>query len=153
MSHDKSKSIITGRAEMGQSKHESNHVRQRYANDPEFRSRILRSNLNSYVKKKHGITLDQYDAQRAAQQGLCACCGKKLSSVRRVHHTADGKFGLLCSGCSKIVASVRHVRRHAKPFEAYLKKCGMTVELRRFYEVMRLWSRTPAQNLATERSS
>src|SRR5262249_41099863 len=111
MSHDKSKSIThksitTRRAEMGQSKYQSDCVRRRYANDPEFRGRVLRANLNSYIKKKHGITLDQYEAQRAAQQGLCACCGKKLSSVRHVHHTADGKFGLLCVGCSKIVASV-----------------------------------------------
>jgi hypothetical protein len=122
--------------------------RGRYADDPEHRGRTLRANQNGQIKKKHGITLDQYEAQRAAQQGLCACCGRQLSRVRYVHHTAHGTFGLFCAACSRIVASVRHVRWHAKAFQAYLRKGGMTIELRRFCEVMRLWSRTPAQNLS-----
>ena len=86
------------------------------------------------------------EAQLAAQHGACACCGKKLGRVRRVHRKADGAIGLLCQRCCQLVASLRHVRKHADAFEAYMKEWGMTVELGRFYEVMRRCGWTPEQS-------
>jgi hypothetical protein len=43
------------------------------------------------------------------------------------------------------------VRKHADAFEAYMKEWGMTVELGRFYEVMRRCGWTPEQTETGER--
>jgi putative ABC transport system substrate-binding protein len=97
-------------------------------------SRRRRSARNSRLKKQHGITLDQLEAQLAAQHGVCACCEEKLGRIVRIDRKADGTIGLLCTRCRKLVASLRHVREHAGAFEARFKEWGMTVELGRFYE-------------------
>jgi hypothetical protein len=120
------------------------YIRNRRANDSEFRSRCIRSCRNSRLKKDHGITL--FEAQLEVQHGACACCAKKLGRVQRVHRKADGAIGLLCQRCCKLVASLRHVRKHADAFEAYMKEWGMTVQLGRLYEVMRLCGWTPEQS-------
>src|SRR5258708_5483272 len=113
---------------------ESNaHRRRKYATDPEWRAkesaRCARANRNRRLMHKHGISVDEFDAAMAAQQGACACCDKQLGRVKRVHRKADGAIGLLCQRCCKLVASLAHVRRHADGFEAYMKERGMTVEL------------------------
>jgi hypothetical protein len=131
---------------MQNTEYQRNYFKRRYASDPEFRSRCNRSCRNSRLKKDHGITLEEFEAQLAAQHGACACCGNKLGRVRRVHRKADGAIGLLCQRCCKLVASLRHVRKHADAFEAYMKEWGMTVELGRFYEVMRRCGWTPEQS-------
>ncbi|SOD42351.1 endonuclease VII domain-containing protein [Nitrosovibrio sp. Nv4] len=66
-----------------------------------FRERERRYNLRRY-----GLTVDQYDALAAAQNGLCAICrkppengvGKKLH-VDHDHATGVVR-GLLCHGCN-----------------------------------------------------
>jgi hypothetical protein len=126
----------------------NDYRRDRYANDPEFRATCVRSSRNSRLKKQHGITLDQLEAQLAAQHGACGCCGEKLGRVIRIDHQAAGMLGLLCSRCRKLVDSLRHVRAHADAFEAYMKKWGMTAQLGRFYDVMKIMGWTPAQSEA-----
>jgi hypothetical protein len=124
----------------------TDYRRGRYAIDPEFRSRCQKSARNSRLKKQHGITLDEFEAQLAAQRGNCACCGKKLGRAKHVHRKRDGAIGLLCSACDRRVASLAHVRQHAEAFEAYFKEHGMTVQLGRFYEVMAACGWTPMQD-------
>jgi hypothetical protein len=126
----------------------SRYISERYATDPVFRTRCLRSSRNSRLKKEHGITLDQFEAQLAAQHSACACCGNKLGRIRRVHHKRDGAIGLLCGACCKRVASLRHVREHAERFEAYFKKWGMTAELGLLHELMQSWGLKPAPSEA-----
>jgi hypothetical protein len=118
--------------------------RRRYADDAEFRARCQRSSRNSRLKKQHGITLDELEAQLAAQHGNCACCKKKLGRVKRVHFRRDGRMGLLCASCCRLVAGLRHVRDHVRAFEAFFKEWGMTIQLERLHEVMRIWGLAPA---------
>ena len=129
----------------------NDYRRERYANDPEFRSRCLESGRKSRLKTRHGITVAQYDAQLATQNGACASCHAKLGGAVRIDHPMEDAIGLLCVGCFRRVASLRHVREHAGAFEAFMKKWGMTVQLGRFYEIMRRCGWTPAQNGAEGR--
>jgi hypothetical protein len=126
----------------------NDYRRRRYADDPDYRGKCLRSARNSRLKKQHGITLDQLEAQLAAQHGVCACCEEKLARIVRIDRKADGTIGLLCTRCRKLVASLRHVREHAEAFESHFKERGMTVELGRFYEVMQIMGWTPAHGEA-----
>jgi hypothetical protein len=126
---------------------------ERYASDPEFRGRCLEASRKCRLKQRHGITVGQYDAQLAAQNGACACCHSKLGRAVRIDHPVKDTIALLCVGCSRRVASLRHVREHAGAFEAYMKQWGMTVQLGRFYEIMRRCGWTPAQGDAEGRTS
>jgi hypothetical protein len=53
----------------------------------------------------YGMSLEQFDAMRRAQNGKCACCGFTPSHVLRVDHChATGKIReLLCSRCNSLV--------------------------------------------------
>jgi hypothetical protein len=130
---------------MDSSQDQRNRLKPPYARDPELRTRRLRSARNSLLTRKHGITLEQFEAQLAAQHGNCACCEKKLGRIRRVHHRRDGRVGLLCGSCCRLVANLRHVRQHARAFEAFFKKLGMTAQLALHHELMEIWGMKPMQ--------
>lgn len=77
--------------------------------DPQFRSKEIRANRQQHLKKRFGLTLEQYDLMVKAQNGLCAIC--KLSNRRRVmerisalavdHNHLTGQIrGLLCANCN-----------------------------------------------------
>ena len=130
---------------MDSSKDQRNRRRPPYARDPDLHTRRLRSARSSRLTREHGITLEQFEAQLAAQHGDCACCKKKLGRIRRVHHRRDGNIGLLCGRCCRLVANLRHVRQHARAFEAFFKKWGMTTRLALHHELMEIWGMKPMQ--------
>ncbi len=70
------------------------------AKNPE---RVRASNL----KHSFGLTVDEYDRLLEVQGGLCAICGKKCSTGKRlsVDHDHDtGRVrGLLCMKCNLII--------------------------------------------------
>lgn len=56
------------------------------------------------LKKRYGITLQEYDNMLAAQDGVCAICGKECRknmflSVDHDHETGAIR-GLLCDDCN-----------------------------------------------------
>lgn len=65
------------------------------------------SNRKSYLKRKYGLTLEQYDAMLAAQGGVCAICKKppRGDYVLHVDHDhGDGRIrGLLHFTCNNLL--------------------------------------------------
>jgi hypothetical protein len=60
------------------------------------------------LRRKFGITVDQYDAMHAAQSGQCAICGRPermLAKRLAVDHDHDTGVirGLLCGPCNVVV--------------------------------------------------
>src|ERR1019366_8151336 len=105
---------------------EEHHLRSRvkYASDPLLREKA-RKNANEWYKnnrdvvlaenkknwlhmkcKKHGITLDEFNAMQLLQRGLCAICGCSEPHDRKTrlnidHDHSNGMVrGLLCSKCN-----------------------------------------------------
>jgi hypothetical protein len=58
----------------------------------------------SYLKRKYGITLEQYEAMLEAQGGVCKICGKPRPDDRTLHvdhdHETGEIRGLLCFRCN-----------------------------------------------------
>lgn len=81
------------------------------AADPELRAidkvRLRRQNL----KRKYGITLEEYEALFDAQGGVCAICGGQSDpgfSLAVDHHHGTGNVrALLCSYCNRGIGLFR----------------------------------------------
>lgn len=60
--------------------------------------------MRHYYKKIHGLSLEEYGAMLAAQDGLCAICRKPEQLNQRMavdHHHESGEIrGLLCFRCN-----------------------------------------------------
>lgn len=87
------------------SKDKAEYMRQWVKNNP-------RKERNFYLKKKYGITADDYDTMEAAQGGKCAICGgnqtKRYKNFSVDHCHITGKVrGLLCSPCNKALGSFK----------------------------------------------
>lgn len=58
----------------------------------------------SYLKRRYGMTLDDYDEMLATQGGVCAICGKARPEERTLHidhdHVSGEIRGLLCFRCN-----------------------------------------------------
>lgn len=67
---------------------------------------------NYKLKKAYGITIEQYDAMVAAQNGMCPIClGPLAGSVRRAHvdhcHVTGKVRGILCSNCNSGIGKLQ----------------------------------------------
>src|SRR5262249_21807941 len=81
--------------------------RRRWASDPEYRNKgLARNGGNSrrshHLRRQYGISLDEYDAWVARQNGACAICKRKFDKTLCVDHChATGVVrGLLCRKCN-----------------------------------------------------
>jgi hypothetical protein len=71
-----------------------------------------KSNRNSQLKKKFGVTLDQYDSLLQQQNGSCAICGttnpRGRGSFHLDHDHITGAIrGILCHSCNTGLGSFR----------------------------------------------
>lgn len=93
------------------------------ATNPE-RARVTSRSL--HLRKTYGVTLEEYDAMVALQNGLCAICGmppiKGHKKLVIDHCHSSGKVrGLLCGLCNTAIGAMRDdVEVMAKAIE-YLK--------------------------------
>jgi hypothetical protein len=64
----------------------------------------------SYLRRKYGITLEQYDEMLAAQGGACAICKKPRPEERTLHvdhdHLTGEIRGLLCFRCNNALGDL-----------------------------------------------
>ncbi len=68
------------------------------------------ASVNSHLKRKYGITLDDYNGMLAEQEGKCKICGKvgtglggqttRMPLVVDHNHTTGEVRGLLCNSCN-----------------------------------------------------
>lgn len=81
---------------------------------------------NWNLKRKFGITIEEYDAMLAAQAGRCAICrrpAQMLSKRLAVDHDHDGGQirGLLCGPCNVVLGYLENPEWMAN-VDAYLKR-------------------------------
>jgi Recombination endonuclease VII len=84
--------------------------KERYATDPEYRERILAdgrrwakaNRRQQRLQVKYGLSLEDYDAMAARQNGVCAICRRKPDKVLFVDHSHETGMlrSLLCLGCN-----------------------------------------------------
>lgn len=57
------------------------------------------------IRKRYGLTPEQYQLMRDAQNDSCAVCRKKFSKTPHVDHCHDGGHvrGLLCFNCNRAI--------------------------------------------------
>jgi hypothetical protein len=84
------------------------------------------------LKKRYGITLEQYNEMAAAQRGKCAICGLDPSTVedwpphhRVLHvdhdHTTGAIRSLLCNHCNRAVGFLRDDASLAEKVRDYIR--------------------------------
>jgi hypothetical protein len=84
------------------------------------------ANRKSHLKRKYGLTLEQYDAMLAAQGGVCAICHEARPVERTLHvdhdHTTGAIRGLLCFTCNNALGDFRESRELFEAAAAYLDR-------------------------------
>jgi hypothetical protein len=87
----------------------------------------------SYLKRTYGISLEQYDAMLAAQNGVCAICDEARPDERTLHvdhdHETGEIRGLLCFRCNQAIGSLREI--HFQKAADYLDRDEELAELAR----------------------
>jgi hypothetical protein len=63
--------------------------------------KLYRMKRNSHLKRKYGITLEQYDDLVKKQGGKCAICRERVPEVVDHDHETKEIRGLLCHPCNK----------------------------------------------------
>ena len=86
-------------------KHYFNNWAEKRKINNQYKSEHKEQNKNSILKRKFGITLEQYKKLFKEQNGVCAICGKeekiKNRSLAVDHNHKTGKIrGLLCNRCN-----------------------------------------------------
>lgn len=77
----------------------ANNKRQEYVE--RYEEQYRRADRNKKLKKRYSITVDEYDALHAAQQGICAICKSETDKLVVDHDHNTGKVrGLLCNTCN-----------------------------------------------------
>jgi hypothetical protein len=70
------------------------------------------SNRKSYLKRTYGISVGEYDEMLAAQQGVCAICGRTPRDDISLHvdhcHVTGRLRGLLCFRCNNGLGDFGH---------------------------------------------
>jgi hypothetical protein len=80
----------------------------------------------SYLKRKYGITIDDYDHMFEKQRGVCAICGEPRPEERTLHvdhdHLTGAVRGLLCFRCNNSLGDLRDDRELVQRAADYLDR-------------------------------
>lgn len=122
----------------------SKYLKKRYK-DPAIRKTLLaktakwreanpEAEANKHLKRKYGITLEDYNRMFKEQNGVCAICGK-VEKTRRRKKTDDNERlavdhchetgivrGLLCFKCNTAIGSLGDTQEHVMKVIHYLTK-------------------------------
>lgn len=106
------------------------YLRQHAEQGRRSRARHPNSGVNTGLKSRYGITLDQYNAMAEAQHGLCAICGRpetrrhlgKLKRLATDHcHNSKKVRALLCHQCNTGIGSFADDPALLRAAAAYLE--------------------------------
>jgi hypothetical protein len=96
--------------------------RQWMAANPEKASKWSRQKA---LRRRYGMTIDEYDAMLERQNGVCAACGGTSTDGRRLsvdhEHTTKRVRGLLCNHCNRAVGYLRDDPVAAAALAEYLR--------------------------------
>jgi hypothetical protein len=71
---------------------------------------VKRRERDAYLRRTHGITIDEYDEKLASQGGVCAVCGAQPRADISLHVDHDHETGrlrsLICFGCNNVLGNV-----------------------------------------------
>jgi hypothetical protein len=98
------------------------YYKQWQSDNPE---KYKRSYRNATLKKKYGITLEEYEAMLEAQGYRCLICNDKLMPGFKTHvdhnHVTGRVRGLLCHPCNVAIGFMREDVRIVKRILGYLE--------------------------------
>jgi hypothetical protein len=84
-----------------------NAYRRQYRSRPDRKA----ADREGHLKRKYGITLEDYDRMFDAQGGVCAICGEARPEERTLHvdhdHETGAIRGLLCFRCNNALGDLR----------------------------------------------
>lgn len=102
--HPEQRKAQTKRRNEKQKKYQSGF----YDPDPEKRAIYQLKSRDAHLRRKYGITLDEYNALHDAQGGVCAGCRRVAPNGKNLcldhdHQTGRAR-GLLCDDCNSTLA-------------------------------------------------
>lgn len=78
------------------------------------------------LRRLYGITLDEYNQMLARQEHLCALCGERPDTSRRMHVDHDHATGkiraLLCHHCNLLIGNAKESTERLRQAIAYLER-------------------------------
>jgi hypothetical protein len=82
------------------------------------------TNRRSHLKRKYGISLEDYEVMLDAQGGVCKICGEPRPEERTLHvdhdHETGAIRGLLCFRCNNAIGDLRDDHDLARKLADYL---------------------------------
>jgi Recombination endonuclease VII len=98
--------------------------RVRYATDPEFRAKVLKDARKDTLKRKYGLSLQDYDKMLAQQAGVCKICRRNSAARLSVDHCheADELRSLLCNNCNPGLGRFRDSPALLRLAAAYIER-------------------------------
>ena len=101
----------------------------------------------SYLKRKYGITLEEYDRKLAEQGGVCGICGREPRPDISLHvdhsHTTGALRGLLCFPCNVAIGLIREEHDRLEAIRRYLDAHDPEVEASRVLTLARVRALPP----------
>jgi hypothetical protein len=80
------------------------------------------SNRKSHLKRKYGLTLEDFDAMLASQGGGCAICGRTDADNVDHDHVTGRVRGILCFNCNVAIGHVANDEDRLSAAISYLAR-------------------------------
>lgn len=106
-----------------------------------------RAQRDGHLRRKYGITADQYDEMLAAQGGVCAICEREPNPKISLHvdhdHETGAIRGLTCFRCNQAMGAFGEDPELLRSAAAYLDRHDPAVEASRVLTLARLRALPP----------